>query len=80
MAKGEKTGGRKKGTPNKLNASVKEAITRAFDKVGGDAYLVKVAEEDPRTFCTLLGKVLPMQITGEDDGPITVSFITKFPE
>jgi hypothetical protein len=29
-----------------------------------------VAQEDPRTFCTLLGKLLPMQVTGEDGAPI----------
>jgi hypothetical protein len=62
--------GRPKGSKNKLTASIKEAIERAFEEVGGQSYLAKVAQEDPRTFCTLLGKLLPMQVTGEDGAPI----------
>lgn len=73
MAAGRKTGGRAKGTPNKVNAAVKEAIIGAFNKVGGESYLVKVAESDPRTFCALLGKVMPTQLTGAGDGPIRVA-------
>ena len=73
MATKRKTGGRTKGTPNKVHAAVKEAIIAAFDKLGGEAYLVKVGESDPRTFCTLLSKVLPMQVTGAGDEPIRVA-------
>lgn len=73
MAAGRKTGGRAKGTPNKVNAAVKEAIIGAFNAVGGESYLVKVAESDPRTFCALLGKVMPTQLTGAGDGPIRVA-------
>jgi hypothetical protein len=50
--------GRKKGSPNKLTADVKAAIMAAFDEVGGADYLKTVATTDPRTFCTLLGKIL----------------------
>src|ERR1700682_5344274 len=73
MTTRRKTGGRTKGTPNKVHAAVKEAIIAAFDKLGGEAYLVEVAKSDARTFCTLLGKVLPMQLTGAGDGPIQVA-------
>jgi hypothetical protein len=73
MAAGRKTGGRAKGTPNKVNAAVKEAIVGAFNKVGGESYLVKVAESDPRAFCALLGKVMPTQLTGAGDEPIRVA-------
>ena len=62
MAAGRKTGGRKKGTPNKTTAKLKDAILNAFEEVGGQSYLVTVAREDPRTFCTLLGKVLPKDV------------------
>lgn len=72
MATRQKTGGRTKGTPNKVNAAVKEAILGAFSEVGGQAYLEKVAENDPRVFCGLLGKILPTQLTGAEDGPIRV--------
>lgn len=59
----KKTGGRKKGTPNKMTTSVKEAIMKAFDEVGGEKYLVEVAKQDHRTFCSLLGRVLPKEIS-----------------
>jgi hypothetical protein len=73
MAVRRKTGGRTKGTPNKINAAVKEAIIGAFNKVGGEDYLVRIAESDPRTFCALLGKVMPTQLTGAGDEPIRVA-------
>ncbi len=60
-------GGRQKGTPNRLTAEVKQAILNAFDNVGGETYLEKLAVEDPRTFCTLLGKILPRDINQTSD-------------
>lgn len=65
-----KTGGRKKGTPNKENKALREMILAALDKSGGEEYLVKRAKDNPVAFLTLLGKVLPMQVTGKGDGPI----------
>jgi hypothetical protein len=67
--------GRPKGVPNKATKALKDAIMNAFEEVGGEAYLVTVARDDPRTFCTLLGKVLPMQVTGEDGGAIQVTWL-----
>ena len=65
--------GRKKGVPNKLTANVKAAIMAAFAAAGGKDYLVKVAKTDPRTFCTLLGKLLPAQVTGDvADEPVKI--------
>ena len=48
---GQRPFGRVKGQPNKLTASIKEAIEGAFNKLGGVDYLVKVGQKDPRTFC-----------------------------
>jgi len=72
--------GRVKGTPNKTTAALKDAILQAAGIVGEDGqgkggltgYLVKVAKEDIKAFSGLLGKVLPMQVTGEDGGPLQV--------
>lgn len=65
MAKGKKTGGRVAGTPNQTSAAVKDAILGAFKKVGGESYLVTVAKDDPKTFCALLGRVLPKDIIAD---------------
>jgi hypothetical protein len=64
MARGRKTGGRAAGTPNKMTGAVRELILAALDGVGGQAYLERVAEQNPAAFLTLLGKVLPLTVQG----------------
>lgn len=70
--------GRAKGTPNKTTALLKDAILKAADKAGGGgknglvAYLQVQANENPGPFMALLGKVLPMQVTGDPDSPLHV--------
>ena len=69
--------GRPKGAQNKTTALLKDAILQAAQKAGGKggtiAYLAKQAEDNPAAFMTLLGKVLPLQISGPgEDGKITV--------
>ena len=62
-AKGsEKTGGRKKGVPNKITADLKGMILTALSDVGGKNYLVEQAKENPTAFLTLVGKVLPKEV------------------
>jgi len=72
--------GRMKGIPNKTTVQVKEAILNAFEQCGGTSYLVMVALTDPRTFCTLLGRVLPTEISGPNGGPIKVITSTMTPQ
>ena len=72
-AAGNRGMGRKKGVPNKATAALKDAILNAFNTVGGESYLATVAREVQLTFCTLLGKVLPLQVTGENDGPVKIA-------
>lgn len=60
--KGQKTGGRQAGTPNKLTKTLKEAILASFDAVGGEEYLIGVAETDPKAYLALLGRVLPSEV------------------
>jgi hypothetical protein len=57
--KGTRWGGRAKGTPNKVNQSIREAIQQAFEQAGGVDYLVRLAQEDPKTFVPLLIKTMP---------------------
>jgi len=73
--------GRAKGTPNKTTALLKDAILKAAAQAGnGDMveYLTQQATANPGPFMALLGKVLPMQVTGEDGGPIGVIFKTVY--
>jgi hypothetical protein len=63
--------GRPKGAPNKLTKALKDAILEASERAGGQggtvAYLQTQAIANPTAFLSLLGKVLPMQVTGPDD-------------
>lgn len=67
--------GRKKGTPNKTTALLKDAILKAATKAGNGSlvkYLQIQANENPGPFLALLGKVLPLQLTGANGGPIEI--------
>lgn len=75
--KGQRFGGRTKGTPNKIPAAVKAAIEAAFAKLGGVNYLVKVGQSNPQVFCSLLGKILPREVVGADGGPIQVAGVVS---
>ncbi len=87
MAKGEKTGGRQKGTPNKVPTLLKDAILRAADLAGKEydpkstdglvSYLTRQASENPAPFIALMGKVLPLQVVGDKDNPVVVSVVQR---
>ena len=62
--------GRPAGTPNKVTGALKDMVLQALSNKGGVEYLEKQAEENPTAFLTLVGKVLPLQVTGEGGGPV----------
>ena len=72
--------GNRKGVPNKNTAAIKDMILEALHGVGGVAYLMECAKDDKSrsAFLGLVGKVLPMQITGEGGGPVGVSINVHF--
>jgi hypothetical protein len=70
MAKGYKTGGRRKGTLNRLTVDLREMILGALVEAGGRDYLVAQAHKNPKAFMALLGKLLPAHVAGGDEGPI----------
>lgn len=70
--KGKKTGGRTKGNPNKLTADIKAMVRAALDKAGGVKYLVDQAKANPTAFLTLVGKLIPHEVSGPDGGAIPI--------
>ena len=70
--KRKKYGGRKKGTPNKTTAVLKDLILGALDEVGGQEYFVTLAKEQPVAFCGLLGKILPTQVNMQSGKDIQI--------
>jgi hypothetical protein len=80
---GERRGGRKKGTPNKTTKALKDAILLAAEEAGFDGqgqdglvgYCKALAVNEPKAFCALLGRVLPLQVTGEDGGALRIETV-----
>jgi len=67
--------GRPKGVPNKTTALLKDAILKAAEQAGdGDivTYLTAQAVANPGPFMALLGKVLPLQVIGDAENPLSI--------
>lgn len=64
--------GRPKGSLDKGNALIREMIVDALDGVGGVEYLKTTARSHPAAFLSLVGKVMPVQLTGDGGGPVRV--------
>jgi hypothetical protein len=62
--------GRPKGSLDKGNALIREMIVEALDGVGGVTYLQDTAKSHPAAFLSLLGKVMPIQVSGDPDNPL----------
>ena len=58
--------GRPKGSLNKINGDLRSMILGALAGAGGEAYLQRQADENPVAFMSLLGRVLPSQLTTDD--------------
>jgi hypothetical protein len=75
--------GRPKGVPNKTTQLLKDAILQAANNAGGGGkagmvkYLTIQATEQPGAFMALLGKVLPVQMAGDPNAPITFTVIER---
>ena len=73
--------GRKAGIPNKTTDLLKEAIILAAEAHGNDGegkdglkgYCQFLAAQEPKAFSQLLGKVLPLQVTGNDGAPLAAT-------
>ena len=73
-----KTGGRAKGTTNKLTGDVKAMVLQALDEAGGAKYLLAQAKGNPNAFLALVGKVLPMTVAGDPNNPLLTGLTVTF--
>lgn len=71
--------GRPKGAIDKGNALIRDMLADALSELGGVEYLVKCGQDDrtKSAFLSLIGKMMPMQVTGADDGPIQFQEIRR---
>jgi hypothetical protein len=56
--------GRTLGAKNKLSKTIKDSIEHSFNRLpgGSSRYLLELAQNDPKTYCQLLAKVIPQQL------------------
>lgn len=73
VGKRKKTGGRKKGTPNKISLTVKQAVIETFSNLGGIEHMTAWARKQPTEFYRLAGRLIPTEITGQGGGPVLVT-------
>lgn len=75
MTQEKRTAGRPKGSPNKRTAAIRDMIVSALERAGGEDYLFEQAQKDPKTFLSLVAKVMPTQVTGEADAPLEIRVV-----
>ena len=67
-----------KGATRKVTRTALESIALAADKLGGSERLVEWAKEAPENercfWGTIYPKLLPLQVTGADAGPVKIEF------
>jgi hypothetical protein len=68
--------GRPKGSLNKTTMACKDALTFAFDGIGGAERLVAWVKQDEKNesafWTSIYPKLLPLQVTGDPSSPIHV--------
>ena len=74
--KGQRFGGRQKGTPNKLSTTVKDNVISVFQQLGGAKAMAEWARENPTHFYNLYAKLLPQDVhkTVEHKIPTSIVF------
>jgi len=79
--RGNEGKGRKKGVPNKVTQSVKEALCLAFEGIGGVPALIEWGKE-PRNqaeFYKIWCKVMPTQVEHSGPGGAPIQVVTGVP-
>lgn len=83
QTKRKKFGGRKKGTPNKTTAAVKEAIQFVYEELGGNDAFVKWALTDDKTLSIfyerIYTKLIPLDVNADVKGGLSIQVVTGVP-
>ena len=82
MAIGRKTGGRKKGSINRITRSIKEVITDAFHEMQlkPGVNMLEWGERNPTEFYRLASKLIPLQLANDPENPMPTTIIQIIPD
>lgn len=72
MAQGHKTGGRQKGSLNRVTTAFKDAVRIVYDDIGGHSAFAAWARENPTEFYRIAARLIPTEIATRGDNTITV--------
>ena len=72
-AKGQpKSGGRKKGTPNRVTGEVRAMLLQALEDEGGVDYLREMARKQPVAFLSLVARLIPSELRASVDETVVL--------
>jgi len=63
--RGQKTGGRQVGTPNKVTSAFKDAIRFVYQDIGGHAAFAAWAKENPTEFYRIASRLIPTEMASQ---------------
>ena len=72
MSKGVKTGGRTKGTPNKITAAFKDAVKTVYEDIGGNGAFAAWAKDNPGEFYRIAARLIPTEVNMNATAGLTV--------
>jgi hypothetical protein len=75
--RGQKTGGRQVGTPNKVTAIFKDAVRIVYEDIGGNTAFAAWAKENPTEFYRIASRLIPTEMATQ--GTSINVIINRFP-
>jgi hypothetical protein len=65
-----------------INRNIQEMLLASLTKQGGQKFFDKLAVENPKAYAQLIGKLIPLQIVGGQNGeePLQISIKYTKPE
>lgn len=72
--RGNEGKGRPKGSLNKtcVSRDVRQMALNALHSKGGEEYLARQADENPKAFMALLARLIPTRVEGDAENPLRV--------
>lgn len=67
-----KSGGRLRGTPNRLTGAFREAVLHVYNSLGGHNAFLEWARENPSEYYRIAARLIPVELRSGEDRVINV--------